>query len=262
MRWLVVGCVAVVLLGLGVPPVLGSLVEVEVDEILYQHNKPEASANVTDPTALAGTVEMVCVANQLTVILTNTSGDTQSKGAMNLLTGLGFTLPDGVDILNGSVSMLGSTAINFIAPGDDDVSTEWAYTNSVTGGHFFTVALSDVDTVLSSLKADGKTQFALGSINTGTDHGGVDFGLLMDPSSFGKVFSDIIGSQEAIQDKVTFTLSLSGTVPGNLVELIDAEPVVLNFGSPDTSSIPEPSTLALFCMGVLVLPLYGRRKKM
>ncbi len=252
MRRSVIASVAVVLVGLGISPVLGSMVE--VDEILYQ-------ADVGDPGALAGTVDMVWAAirSELEITLTNTSGDTGSSGAMNLLTGLGFTLPLGVEISGGDVSMLGAAAINFIAPGDNDVSEEWAYTNAMDSGHFDTVAQYSVNTVISSLKADGKIQFAAGSIDSGRDHNGIDFGLLMLPPS-DKTTTDLIGGQESIQDKVTITLNLSGSVPANVVDLIDAEPVVLNFGSPDASTIPEPSTLILLCLGVLALPLYGWRK--
>jgi hypothetical protein len=252
MRWQCVACMAVVLFGLGVAPVLGS--SMNVDELLYQDD-------TLYPAELTGTVDMLWQDDKLLVTLTNTSGNTGSKGAMNLLTGLGFTLPDGIDVSGGSVSMLGATAVNFTAPGDGDVSSEWAYNNSVTGGHFFTVAHSKVDTILSTLKADAKTQFSTGPLDSGTDHGGVDFGLIMQPPS-GMSTDDFIGSNpEAIQDSISFVLNLSGTVPGNLVELIDAESVVLQFGSPGVNSNPEPSTVALLCMGAFGCLLHTRRKR-
>jgi hypothetical protein len=260
-----VACMAVVLLGFGVPSVLGS--QIGVDKKLNLHNKSDPSASAVEPTALTGAVDMLWQGDKLIVTLTNTSGDTGVKGSANLLTGLGFTLPDEIDIIGGSVSMLGSTAINFTAPDDGDVSSEWAYGNSVTGGHFFTATDSSVNTVLSCFRSDARTPFVPDSIDSGSGHNGKDFGLLMQPPS-GMSTSDFIGrNPEAIMDTVTFTLNLSGAVAANLVELIDAEPIVLTFGlppnsiSPDSSIVPEPSSLVLLCMVAVGFLLHTRRKR-
>jgi hypothetical protein len=252
---------AILLLAVGIAPALASTIQ--VDEMLFQYNRPDPASNVADPSALGATVDMIWQDDELVVTLRNTSGDTLSKGTMNLLTGLGFALPAGVHVSGGSVSMQGSTAVNFTATADNDVSTEHAYENSVTGGHFLTVAQLSVNTVLSVLKADAGTQFSVGSLDPGVDHGGIDFGLLMLPPP-GRSTSDFIGSNpEAIQDTVQYKLTLSGPVPENLVDLIDAGPVVLAFGSPNTSSIPvpEPTALALLATGALGLLYPWRRRR-
>ena len=88
-----------------------------VDEIIY-----ETGISPTDPDVLKGTVDMTFSGSTLSIMLTNTSTDVASlEASYNLLTGLGFNLPGTLYIMSGSVSMEGSTAINFTAPSDNDV---------------------------------------------------------------------------------------------------------------------------------------------
>ena len=68
-----------------------------------------------------------------------------------------------------------------------------------------------------------------------------------------------MGGQDAIQDHVTITLNLSGTVPGDLIDQIDSNSVILAFGSPALSTIPEPTTLLL---AILAMPFLGVRKSL
>ena len=121
-------------------------------------------------------------------------------------------MPTGVTIGSGTVSMAGSIALGFTAPGDNDISDEWGYRNSMpTQGHFDPIGSGDgpatltVNTVISSQKTDAPNQFS------GTNNlKGPGFGLASPLAA--------VGRQDAIQDHITITLNLSGTVPGDLID--------------------------------------------
>jgi len=197
---------------------------------------------------------MSVAGSTLTIVLTNTtSADAGDGGAGNLLAGLGFNLPTGATIGSGTVSMAGSIALGFTAPGDNDISDEWGYRNGIpTQGHFDPIGSGDgpatltVNTVISSQKTDAPNQFS------GTNNlKGPGFGLASPLAA--------VGGQDAIQDHVTITLNLSGTVPGDLIDQIDSNSVILAFGSPALSTIPEPTTLLL---AILAMPFLGVRKSL
>ena len=96
-------------------------------------------------------------------------------------------------------------------------------------------------------------QFAPGSLDSSPKLAGPDFGLI----SANEAVS--IGNQGAIRDSIAITLTLSGTVPSNLLTTINNGNVGLSFGSPDT--VPEPATSALLALPCLAGLFFFRRKQ-
>lgn len=214
------------------------------DEILYNSGE-----NVS---VLSADVDMSIVGQVLTVMVTNTSSANPGTDAGLLLTGMGFNLPSGLSIAGGSVDMTGSDAVNFSFPAGGDISDQWAYANgNPTGGHFDGIsgggdgpAVNTVNAIVSSHHVDGKIPFSGSGISNGPDYG------IVSDATFDS------GSLEAIRDHATFSITLSGTVPGDLVTQIDAAPIVLAFGSPTASTVPEPSAFAMF--GLIFAGVIGR----
>ncbi len=237
--------------GSAATPVDASIIEVEVDQILV-----EIDGN--DYSALSVSVWATFTSPVLTIEVTNntsekTTGPTASENAGNLLTGLGFNLPSGVDIVDTSGSdssvslydLLGlkeSKVVNKPLPFTQDA---WGYGNSASG-HLTDLGVLPVDTTLSSLSADASTTFA------GSHHSalhGIGFGLQSLGGNAGP------GGQPAIKDHVTFTLHLTGLndfykLDDNLIDFINDNPVVAVFGSP-SSPIPEPASFVVwFLIGI------------
>ena len=234
-------------------PAISSATPVSVDEIIY-----ETGSNATNPDLLAGTVDMTFAGATLTIILTNTStGVASTEASYNLLTGLGFFLPGNLAISSGSVSMAGSTAINFTAPPDNDVSGEWGYDDSpLNAGPFQTVpegeAYSTVNTVVSAMQSSSKDgKFSSTPVEGPSSLNGPEFGLLS-----GSVESGIAGGLNAIQNSITISLTLGGDWDGtDLITSISARDIVLSFGSPNASAspVPEPGTMLLLSSGLIVI---------
>ena len=114
-------CLVILVVGLLLLPASAVAIPLTVDEIIF------ASEGGTDFTMLSGSVEAEISdgSNVLTITLKNTSMNASSEDASQLLSGVGFTLGSGFDVLSGSVKMNGSTtAHNFAKPADGDVSGE------------------------------------------------------------------------------------------------------------------------------------------
>ncbi len=220
----------------------------------------------TDVSVLAGTADASfdVPSSVLTIVLTNTSTAVASTdAASNLLTGIGFNLPSGVSIdpaaTNTSIAITGgSSAINFTAPLGED---KWGIDNDpLTSGPFqgiITTPPFTVNTSVATLQASIDFDFN-GVAQPSANVNGPSFGLLS-----GAVPSTTAGGQQAIQDSVTIFLMLAGSsIPPNIVDLINAEDVVLSFGSPtDGVRLPEPSTLLLLSFGLAGLGLLRRKRK-
>jgi hypothetical protein len=240
------------LLALGVLVVLplnSNAVIMTVDEIIYEDN------GATNPSVLSGTVDMNLIGNELSIVLTNTSSAVASPTAShNLLTGLGFVLPEMIAINWGTATITsGSTAINFTAPANGDVSGEWGYdTNPLDSGPFqnANITSSSVNTVVSTMESSTTTKFSNTPIENPAVLAGPEFGLLSD-----LVDAEVAGGQNAIQDSITILLNLSGlamlTGEYSLLDFIQSNDIVLSFGSPNSSSIPEPSAMVLLAIGLL-----------
>lgn len=219
-----------------------------VDEIIYEDD------GATDLSVLSGTVDMFLSDNELSIVLTNTSSAIASPTAShNLLTGLGFVLPEEISINWGTASITsGSTTINFLAPADSDISGEWGYDNApLDSGPFQNsdITSSSVNTVVSAMQSSTTDKFSNTSLYNPKVLAGPEFGLLSK-----LLDADVAGGLYAIQDSITILLDLSGLDmwigEGSLLDYIQANDIVLSFGSPN-SRVPEPSTLMLLSIGLL-----------
>jgi len=118
---------------------------VDVDHIVY----PGLTA--TNPGVYAGSVDMSYADGVLTIVLRNTStGLAGPEAADNLLTGIGFDLPDGVWIAGGSVVMApgwdAGDLFNVTPPigWNGNLSSEWGYdTQGINSGAFGNADLMD-----------------------------------------------------------------------------------------------------------------------
>jgi len=222
-------------------------VSLTVNEIIF------SSEGGTDPTNLNGSVEASISdgTNMLTITLKNTSTDASSEDASQLLSGLGITLPM-FSIVSGSVKMNGSTAHNFVKPFDGDVSGEWGFDNFPLKGAW-DEAFLDFNTGVSSRVSSSDVPFSNNVIAPPTTLDGPEFGL------WSKLYSTDPGGQNAIEDKVIIKLNLSGTVANsaNFLAALESGPTVLMFGSPDSSTVPEPSATILLGFGLIGLVGYG-----
>jgi hypothetical protein len=207
-RRLLPGAMALVsLLWLGGLPATPSKASViTIDQVLVE-------ANVNDYTSLKAEVEMSFDADVLTVVLRNTSGLTSGpsagQDAGNLLTGLGFSLPEGVDILGTSSVSLGqgSALLNTASFTQDD----WGYGNSASGQLH-----------------------------------GIDYGLKSSTGNAGPPRQPAIEDQ--IEFTLCLS-GLDATTRPGLLTFIDANPVVAAFGSPNSvraAHSPEPASLIVW----------------
>jgi hypothetical protein len=227
----------------------------DINEIIFEGNDTN-SAN------LSGTVDMYTHdSNYLKVIITNTSSLASDISSQNLLTGLGFNLP-GLDILSGTATINGQTAINFTMPGNYDVSGEWGYDNNpISSGPFQTGSegeagmSSTVNTVVSSMISTTEIPFSLDSISKPDNLNGPEFGLLS-----GQVLQSVAGGLNAIQDTITIDLLLSGSYSG-LEGFINSHDVVLSFGSPDHSTSEVPIPAAVWLLGSGFIGVVVRKKR-
>lgn len=216
-----------------------------VDEIAY------ASEGGTNVANLSGTVEIDLVGNMLTITLKNTSTDASSEDASQLLSGVGLDLPNGFFIISGTVKMNGSTAHNFVKPANSDVSGEWGYDNDPLKGAW-DVAYSDINTGISSRVSTSDTPFSGAFIETPAGLDGPEFGL------WSKQYSTDPGGLNAIEDKVIIKLNLNVDPADDAAFLaaLSSGDVVLLFGSPDSSNVPEATSLItwalLSCIGLCV----------
>jgi hypothetical protein len=226
-----------------------SAIPIGVDQIIYQH------VSGGNPDALAGTVNMTLSGNTLTIVLRNTSTASGVQGSFNLLTGVGFNLPTGVTIGTGSAAVAAGSGVNWsTATFGLNVSQEWGYDNNVTSGPFQDVTTLDVNTAVSAMVASSDAKFTPGMLLPPDTLNGPEFGLLSSA-----VPTTDAGGLYAIRDSVTITLNLAGTVNGNLLSFIDANPVVLSFASPDR--VPEGGSTAIM-LGLALLGFGGLRRKL
>ena len=221
---------------------------ITVDEIIF------ANATVTAPANLSGTVNMTVSGDVLTITVTNTSiaGASPEVSDM-LLTGIGFNLGQGMDIVGGSAAIAAlSGPVNFTDSLSGDISGEWGFRNEGTAGPFYNplITTSMVNTVVATLQAATDTKFSNTPIKNPAVLSGPDFGLLSTGNS--------AGGLAAVKDSAVFTLTLNSNNLGSLLTNIEAGDVVLSFGSPNPTSfhttiVPEPATLLVFAFGLFGL---------
>lgn len=235
-RGIGIGCAALLAVALVSSNASAGLM-LTVDEIAF------ASEGGTNVANLMGTVEIDLSGNMLTITLKNTSTDASSEDASQLLSGVGFDLPNGFNIVSGTVKMNGSTAHNFVKPGDGDVSGEWGFDNDPLKGAW-SIAFSDINTGVSSRVSTSDTPFSGAFIETPAGLDGPEFGL------WSKQYSTDPGGLNAIEDKVIIKLNLNADPVNDAAFLghIVAGHTVLLFGSPDSSNVPEATSLITWAL--------------
>jgi hypothetical protein len=220
---------------------------VTIDEIIFQ------GGGGVNPAAFSATANLTLSDSTLTIVLTNTSAAAGGAAGQNLLSDIGFTLPTGVTIANtaatNAVALTGApsgpTGTGSIAIGAGFGDTTWGAANAGSNGvqseNNITVG-GDVNTVVGTIsnQVGGGFDLAGNAIPPGNVDG-PDFGILSNALPSSTCNSGL----QCEQNSLTFTLALAGTVPANLIALIDAGYVVVSFGSPNASVIPEPSSLLL-----------------
>jgi len=236
------GLVAACVLALAAVPAHATLLT--IDQVIYQDG-----TGVT-PGLLSGTLDVVSISGStITIDMRNTSPDAAFAPGTNpglmLLTGFGFQLPSSRDIIQSGSSVnvgAGSVAVNFGGHVTPDISDQWLAANSVIDGYGLAGVLS-VNAIVSSVNNGGKDFNFSGSGSIG----GPGFGAISaSESNFG-------ASQPGVKDTIRFVLNLNGTAP-SFADL-EAGNVVLAFGSSESvyTPIPEPSTYALYGLGIVML---------
>lgn len=213
--------------GLSIMSTTARAASITVDEIIY-NNSPATNSSIN------GTVDMTLAGNILTIVLTNTTSEVASlDAANNLLTGVGFDLPSSVDVVGGTATSAGGASnINFNSS-ITNVSGEWGYGNSKQGQ--FNNAISSIDAIVATLVASTDNKFDPNKVENPDNLAGPEFGLLS-----ASVDASVAGGLNAIQDSITIAVILSGTLPSNLLDQIEAGDVVISFGSSNSSVITTP----------------------
>jgi hypothetical protein len=255
--------IAIIALTIASLPVYATAIN--VDQILYKLN---IKGGLTEDQAgnLSASVDMTFdeAIGLLTITLTNTSGLTTGKtaSASNLLTGIGFDLPDGISIIDN----MAHDSLIYLPSGSKSSKAfsqnAWGWSQSLEGGHFSEKGVLPVDVVLSSMKADGATTFG-GLTNGSNKMGGTDFGLQSFWGSPGP------SSEASITSSIAFKIYLS-KVQTSLVSYIENHGVVVEYGSPSNatgirntpvSQVPEPATWILLATGFVGFIVAGRKAR-
>lgn len=177
----------------------------------------------TDASGLSGTADFSFSGSSLDIVLTNTSTGTPGgfSNSDQLLTSLSFTLPGGITITGGSVTISAGSASQNFSLGDlgagTDVSGEYGFGNGGTTGLFDNFVSTNIAgaTPFGGLNRDGP------AVLNGPQ-GGLTNGLIA------------LGGLGAIDNSITYDLTLSGA----LVDLsFLTTGVSIEFGS-DAAFVP------------------------
>lgn len=246
--------VALFILGVSVVPAHAALVG--VDQVICDTTLTPGC------TGLSGTVDVTATAGgQLQIILTNTTA-VAPNGSNIFLTGVGFQMAATIGT-GTAAATAGSTYFN---PDSVNLASQWGSANPpISSGHFSLGGTGGitfaVDHVLSSLQADAKTTL------TGVAIGGGG-GANIDGPDYGAICPSCTTAQPNVNNSITFLLNVGGLAAAQAAVIsITNGNVVLAFSSPvgGTNVIPEPSTYALYALGISMLLMSGwwqkRRKQ-
>jgi hypothetical protein len=204
---------------------------------------------------LSASAEFSIDGTQLTITLSNTSAGAPAGAevADSLLVSVGFNAPDTILIISGDTAV--------IAPGSEglgmwagqgagfDVGDEWAWTND--GGGDLLEAFSQV--ITTSMGGGGGPLTSFNGV-TNPDVGGPFGGIAASPPVIA-----VPGSQYAVSDAITFTLTLSDTLSESQLQIL-AENSIVEFGSDyQYLAVPVPGTAVIVAFAVA--GRRGRRRR-
>ena len=226
---------------------------IPVDFIIYQPDPGlpggSLSARVEFTNSYVGTG--LASSYDLYIKVTNTSGNLSPSDFPSsvILTGIGFDLPAGVDILTGAMSLS-----NYHVGSQSNPSKIWGYDNEVEGGPFSAFpSVFSVNTAISTLAASVDFRFSsslpLGNVD-GPDGGVMSAGELSSPPSSWNYYTNYAWIGLDLNGVFSIESLNYAALNGDLV---------VAFGSP-TAPVPEPATMLLLGTGLIGLAGIGRKK--
>lgn len=244
--------ILVLLAGIGLLQVgIAGATNIPVEYTIYQ---PDPGIN---PSNLTATVEFFNSAPasglgtgwDMYILVTNTSNDLSPVDfpAPVILTGIGFNLPNGVDIIGGAMS-----TGTYHTGSESNPSKIWGYDNTVTTGPFAAFpSVFSVNTVISTLAAsvDANSTFFLPGGNVDGPDGGIRSSLENAPPASWNYYTSY----------AWIGLDVTGTPNnGTLANAALAGDVVVAFGSP--TAVPEPATMLLLGGGLIGIAAFSRKR--
>lgn len=200
-----------------------------------------------------GTFDIAGTMLTITMRNTSTGVPTGADFADSILVSLGFDLPDGVVIGSGESALIatGSTGVGSWSGlgAGDSVADEWLWTNDAGGD-----LLASYDQIISTSNGQGGGTTTGFDGNSGPNVDGPSGGMVAAPPLVG-----VPGSQPAVSDAITFTLTLSDTLTLSQLQTM-ADSSIVEFGSDfQYLTVPAPGAMLLLIGAPLAVGTRRRR---